>query len=100
MASSLFISSGEALLDRRFEWADSLIARGETYAAAELMEETLARAPQFIAGWFLLAGARERMGDRVGASDAYRRALALDPEDRLGIALRLARLGERHARGA
>src|SRR5262249_47003634 len=31
---------------------------------------------------------------------AYRRALALDPDDRMGIALRLARLGERDANGA
>jgi len=100
MAPSLFISSGSPLLDRRFAWADGMIARGETYAAAELMEETLARAPEFLAGWFLLASAREQMGDRAGASNAYRRALALDPDDRLGVALRLARLGERDAIGA
>lgn len=100
MAPSLFISSGSPLLDRRFEWADGLIARGETYAAAELMEETVARAPEFVAGWFLLASAREQMGDRAGASEAYRRALVLDPDDRMGIALRLARLGERAANGA
>jgi predicted TPR repeat methyltransferase len=100
MAPSLFISSGSPLLDRRFAWADGMMARGETYAAAELMEETLARAPEFLAGWFLLASAREQMGDRRGASEAYRRALALDPEDRMGIALRLARLGEREAKGA
>lgn len=99
-SASLFISSGDPLLDRRFEWADGLLGRGEPRAAAELLEDTLARAPQFIAGWFLLGGAREQAGDRRGAIAAYRRALVLDPEDRLGAALRLARLGVREATGA
>ena len=47
--ASLFISSGDTLLDRRFEWADGLVGRGEPQAAADLLEETLARAPAFIA---------------------------------------------------
>jgi len=94
---SLFISSGHPLLDRRFEWADGLIARGEPKAAAELLAETVARAPEFLAAWFLLGEARAQAGDHGGAIDAYRRALALDPADRLGAALRLARLGERDA---
>jgi predicted TPR repeat methyltransferase len=98
--ASLLISSGDPLLDRRFEWADGLLARGEPRAAAELLAETLTRAPQFIAGWFLLGGAREQAGDRRGAIKAYRRALALDREDRLGAGLRLARLGARKAAGA
>ncbi len=97
---SLFISSGDPLLDRRFEWADGLLGRGEPRAAAELLEEILARAPEFIAGWFLLGHAREQAGERRGAIEAYRRALALDREDRLGAGLRLARLGEREASGA
>ena len=98
--ASLFISSGDPLLDRRFEWADGLLGRGEPQAAADLLEETLARAPAFIAGWFLLGHAREQAGNRGGAIEAYRRALALDPKDRLGIALRLTRLGEREAAGS
>ena len=99
-SASLFISSGDPLLDRRFEWADGLLGRGEPQAAAELLEDTLARAPEFIAGWFLLGGAREQAGERRGAIEAYRRALALDRDDRLGAGLRLARLGERKASGA
>ena len=98
--ASLFISSGDPLLDRRFEWADGLLARGEPQAAADLLEETLARAPAFIAGWFLLGHAREQAGERRGAIEAYRRARALDRDDRLGAGLRLARLGEREASGA
>jgi predicted TPR repeat methyltransferase len=99
-APSLFISSGDPLLDRRFEWADGLLGRGEPRAAAELLEETLARAPAFIAGWFLLGHARDQAGEHRGAIAAYRRALALDPNDRLGAGLRLARLGARKALGA
>lgn len=99
-APSLFISSGDPLLDRRFEWADGLLGRGEPRAAADLLEETLARAPAFIAGWFLLGHARDQAGERRGAIAAYRRALALDPKDRLGAGLRLARLGARKALGA
>ncbi len=97
---SLFISSGDPLLDRRFEWADGLLGRGEPRAAAELLEEILARAPEFIAGWFLLGHAREQAGERRGAIEAYRRARAFDRDDRLGAGLRLARLGEREASGA
>jgi predicted TPR repeat methyltransferase len=97
---SLFVSSGDPLLDRRFQWADGLLGRGEPRAAAELLEETLARAPEFIAGWFLLGHAREQADERGGAIEAYRRALALDRDDRLGAGLRLARLGEREASGA
>jgi predicted TPR repeat methyltransferase len=99
-SASLFISSGDPLLDRRFRWADGLLGRGEPLAAAELLEETLARAPEFVAGWFLLGHARELAGDRRGAIEAYRRALALDREDRLGAGLRLARLGTRKVPGA
>ncbi len=36
---------------------------------------------------------RERAGDLAGAVDAFRAALALDPADRGGVALRLAALG-------
>src|SRR5258706_14329976 len=99
-SASLFISSGDPLLDRRFEWADDLLGRGDPRAAAELLADTLARAPEFVAGWFLLGGAREQAGNRRGAIEAYRRALVLDRDDRLGAALRLARLGAREASGA
>jgi predicted TPR repeat methyltransferase len=93
--SSLFLSSGDPTLDRRHEWARGLIERGETVAAAELLEETLMKAPGFIAGWFLLGEAREMEGDLKAASNAFRRVIVLDPEDRLGAGLHLAKLGGR-----
>ena len=93
--SALFLSSGDPALDRRHEWARGLIERGEVQAAAELLAETLERGPGFIAGWFLLGEASELLGDKEGAIAAFRRALKLDPEDRLGVGLRLARLKAR-----
>jgi predicted TPR repeat methyltransferase len=95
--SALFLSSGHPTLDRRHEWARGLIERGEAEAAVELLTETLVRAPGFIAGWFLLGEASEMTGERDGAAKAFRRVLALDPADRLGAGVRLARLGERKA---
>jgi len=94
-ATALLISSGDPLIDRRYDWARGLIERGEAAAAADLLEETLTRAPNFIAGWFLLGQAHEETTDRERAIAAFRRVIALDPEDRLGASLRLARLGER-----
>jgi predicted TPR repeat methyltransferase len=93
--SALFLSSGDPALDRRHEWARGLIERGEVQAAAELLAETLERGPGFIAGWFLLGEASELLADKDGAIAAFRRALKLDPEDRLGAGLRLARLKAR-----
>lgn len=95
--SSLSFSSGDPTLDRRHEWARGLIERGEAEAAAGLLAETLERAPGFIAGWFLLGEAYEMTGHRDGAAKSFRRVLALDPDDRLGAGIRLARLGERKA---
>ncbi len=95
--SALFLSSGDPALDRRHEWARGLIERGEVQAAADLLVETLARGPSFIAGWFLLGEANELAGDKEAAIAAFRRALKLDPEDRLGAGLRLARLKARKA---
>lgn len=92
--SALFLSSGDPTLDRRHEWARGLIERGEAEAAVGLLTETLERAPGFIAGWFLLGEACEITGERDGAANAFRRVLALDPADRLGAGVRLARLGE------
>jgi predicted TPR repeat methyltransferase len=95
LLSALFLSSGDPALDRRHEWARGLIERGEVRAAIELLDETLARGPGFIAGWFLLGEANELAGENKAAITAFRRALKLDPEDRLGAGLRLARLRAR-----
>ena len=95
----LFLSSGDPTLDRRIDWARALLAEGNAGDAAGLLAEVAARAPDFLPGWFLLGEAREALGDAAGAGDAFARARALDPQDRLGAALRLARLGRDEAPG-
>lgn len=97
LLSALFLSSGDPALDRRHEWARGLIERGDPQAAIELLHETLVRGPNFIAGWFLLGEASELAGNKEAAITAFRRALKLDPEDRLGAGLRLARLRARNS---
>ena len=91
---ALLLPSGDLLLDRRLDWARGLIERGEAAAAARLLDELVEQAPDFLVGWLLLGEARERMSAHPQAITAFRRALALDPENRLGAALRLARLGD------
>jgi len=87
------LSSGDPLLDRRLEWACGLMQRDEAAAAAALLAETTVAAPKFLAAWFALGEACEQSAAPDEAAVAFRRALALDPADRLGASLRLTRLG-------
>jgi len=88
-----FQSSGDLAADRRFEWARESLAQGDTAGAADLFEQMLALVPGYAAGWFLLAQAREKLGDRAGAVAAFEKARTADPTDRHGAALHLMRLG-------
>ncbi|MGN6573631.1 MAG: methyltransferase [Pseudolabrys sp.] len=87
------VSSGDLILDRRFEWARESFAAGDASAVSDLLGDVVQSAPRFAPAWFLLAEAREKLGDGAGAIDAYRQALAADEHDRQGAAVRLARLG-------
>src|SRR5690349_1448565 len=87
------VSSGDLILDRRFEWARESFAAGDADGVSEMLGDVVRTAPRFAPAWFLLAEARERLGDRDGAVQAFRQALAADGEDRQGAAVRLARLG-------
>jgi predicted TPR repeat methyltransferase len=94
-SAALPISSGDLIADRRYAIARDLERRGELTAAADLLAQALERESRFPIAWFALADVRERLGDGVGAREAFRRALALDPQDTQGAGLRLARLEER-----
>ena len=87
------VSSGDLILDRRFEWARESFAAGDAGAVPDLLGDVVRSAPRFAPAWFLLAEAREALGDCDGAIAAYRQALAADEHDRQGAAVRLARLG-------
>ena len=62
-------------------------------AAADLFEQVIERAPNWAPAWFALANAREQLGHREPAIDAYRKALEFDADGSLGADLRLAALG-------
>lgn len=95
--------SGDLLADRRYAYAEAAFREGEFEAAADLARQALELAPGFAAAQFLLGQAcaaqyevREDAPDAPAlhqeATRAFERALAADPEDRLGAGLRLARL--------
>jgi predicted TPR repeat methyltransferase len=90
-------SSGDLIADRRYALARDLQRRGDIAAAADLLGQALERAENFCAAWFALGEVRQRLGDSAGAVEAFRRALALDPDDAQGASLRLARLEARTA---
>lgn len=82
------LSSGDLIVDRRFDFAEGLAAGGELRAAVELLTEAMARAPDWPAGWFRLGEWHEELGDPAAAVAAWDRALRADPEDRLGAGLK------------
>ena len=90
---AIFLSSGDVIADRRYEWARHLAEKGELAAAADLLTQALELAPRYPAAWFALGDAREKLGERDGAIAAFEQARAADPQDAHGAALRLARLG-------
>ena len=82
------MSSGDLRVDRRLAFAEGLWAGGDAEVAADLMAETMPEAPHWAVGWLRFGEMAEAAG-RIGqAIEAYQRASALDPGDRLGAALR------------
>ncbi len=94
------VSSGDLMADRRYGFGRDLAARGDLSAAADLFAQAVEAAPGFAAGWFALGETRAKLGDGAGAATALREALRLDPRDRHGAALHLARLGAAAIEGA
>jgi predicted TPR repeat methyltransferase len=93
MPARLFLSSGDLIADRRFEFARDLQLKGDLPAAADLLEQAIEIAPNFASAWFTLGEIREKLGQGDAAIAAFRSARAADPEDRHGAAVRLMRLG-------
>jgi predicted TPR repeat methyltransferase len=92
-AQPLFVSSGDLVADRRYQWALDYLQRGDAAAAADILAQVLETAPGFATAWFALASIREAMGDRDGAVAAFAAARDADREDYHGSRLHLARLG-------
>jgi predicted TPR repeat methyltransferase len=93
MPVRLFMSSGDLVADRRFDFARDLQRNGDLAAAADLLEQAIELAPRFASAWFTLADIREQLGRRDEAVAAFRRARDADAEDRHGAGLRLMQLG-------
>jgi predicted TPR repeat methyltransferase len=97
MSEVLFVSSGNLIADRRYEWALDYAARGDFTAAADILVQTVAMAPAFATAWFALGAIRDRLGERDGAIEAFAKARDADPQDYHGARLQLARLGSGEA---
>lgn len=93
MPFRMFMSSGDLIADRRYDFARDLQLRGDLAAAADLMAQAAELAPGFASAWFALGEMQEELNQNNAAIEAYRRAMAADPEDRHGASLRLMRLG-------
>ena len=93
MPARLFLSSGDLMADRRFEFARDLQLKGDLPAAADLLMQAIELAPDFTSAWFTLADIREQLGEHDAAVAAFQNAQASDPGDRHGAGLRLMRLG-------
>ncbi|WP_375409947.1 methyltransferase domain-containing protein [uncultured Methylobacterium sp.] len=94
-------TSGDLLADRRYAYAEACLSEGDAHGACEMAEQALELAPLFAPAWFLLGRAREARtrgsGDEAAFQSvlrAYANALDIDPEDRLGARIHLARMGD------
>lgn len=92
MTTAFFRSSGDVLADRRYVYAEGLFADGDVEAAADLFAQAVELAPDWAAGWAALGRAREAAGEGAEAVAAYRRALALAPDDPFGASLKIVKL--------
>src|SRR5919109_4104910 len=93
MPVRLFLSSGDLIADRRFEFARDLQLKGDLPAAADLLLQATELAPNFASAWFTLGEIRRELGEHDAAIAAFHKARASDPEDRHGAAVWLMRLG-------
>jgi predicted TPR repeat methyltransferase len=94
MPLRLFLTSGDLMADRRFEFARDLQLKGDLPAAADLIEQAIELAPNFTSAWFTLGEIRLQLGERDKAIEAFRKARDSDPEDQHGAGLHLMRLGD------
>jgi predicted TPR repeat methyltransferase len=93
MPARLFLTSGDLIADRRYEFARDLQLKGDLPAAADLLVQAVELAPKFVSAWFTLGEIRQQLGEHDGAIAAFRKAREADPNDPHGASLKLMRLG-------
>lgn len=91
--TTVFLSSGDLLADRRARYAEMLLDGGDAAAAADVMRQAVELVPEWAAGFFRLGEIAHVAGAFETAAEAWRNVLRLDPDDRFGAALRLASIG-------
>jgi predicted TPR repeat methyltransferase len=99
MSARLFLSSGDLIADRRYEFARDLQLKGDLVAAADLLEQAIELAPAFVSAWFTLGEIRGQLGERNAAIAAFTKAREADASDPHGASLRLMRLGAEELSG-
>lgn len=99
MPARLFLSSGDMIADRRFDFARDLQLKGDLAAAADLLLQATELAPGFASAWFTLGQIREQLDERDAAIEAFCKARETDPDDRHGASLRLMLLGAEQLSG-
>ena len=85
----LFISSGDLIADRRYEFGKELERRGDLGGAADLYAQAVEVAPVFASAWFALgelAGKASAGKAKPAGKPLPHRRAAADPEDRHGAA--------------
>jgi predicted TPR repeat methyltransferase len=93
MSPRLFMSSGDLMADRRYDFARDLQLRGDLEGAVDLLSQAVELAPGFASAWFVLGNIKQQLNQHGEAIAAFRQAVAADPDDRHGAKLRLIRLG-------
>jgi predicted TPR repeat methyltransferase len=88
---TLPLPTPDPLARRRLEIGLALLADGQPAEAAEAIRAAIEIAPADAETWHALGQALEAAGEP--AEVAYRASLELDPEDRMGAAVRLALIG-------
>jgi predicted TPR repeat methyltransferase len=85
-------SSGNLIADRRYDYAQGLIAEKDHAAALDLLEQTAELVPTWAPIWFALGEIHQQLHQNEQATKAFERAQSLDPMDHLGASLRIAQI--------
>lgn len=85
--TGVLLSSGDLAADRRAGFAESMAHLGDLTAAIDILQQALALAPGWYAGWFRMGEYLHGCGDDTEAAEAWAHAVTLDPSDPLGAAI-------------
>ena len=85
-------SSGNLNADRRFQYAQDLLAEKDFTSALDLLMQTAELIPNWAPLWFTTGETHAHLGQSELARDAFQKAFSLDPSDRLGAKLRISQI--------